>query len=74
MIYCVTIFIFSVINQVLGNEIENNIDTGEEEFGIEPEYKDINNLAMNIIMMFRNAIGDYQIPSYKYWSQNINTN
>ena len=68
MIYCVTILIFSVINQVLGNEIENSIDTGEDEFGIEPDYKNINVEAMNVILMFRNAIGDYQIPTYKYWS------
>ena len=49
----------SIVNKVLGNEIENAIDTNEKEFGHEPEYKNINSFAQNGLLMFRNAIGDY---------------
>lgn len=68
LIYLATIAIFSVINKVLGNEIENSFDTEEERFGQGPEYHNIPSALMNLVLMFRNAIGDYQIPNYKYWS------
>ena len=29
---------------------------------------------MNMMLMFRNAIGDYQVPYYKYWSENLDYN
>ena len=37
----------------------------------EPEYKNIPSALMNLVLMFRNAIGDYQIPNYKYWSTQL---
>ena len=70
LIYLATIAIFSVINKVLGNEIENSFDAqeGSEQ---EPEYRNIHSALMNLVLMFRNAIGDYQIPNYKYWSTQL---
>lgn len=61
----------AIINKVLGNEIENALDTNEKEFGHEPDYKNINPFMMIMMQMFRNAIGDFQIPYYKYWSENL---
>lgn len=49
----------AIVFKILGNEIENALDTGEEEFGHEPEYKKINAFMMIMMNMFRNAIGDY---------------
>ena len=49
----------SVVNKILGNEIENSYDTNEKAHGFEPEYKNINSVSMNFIYMFRNAIGDF---------------
>ena len=54
-----TILMASVVNKVLGNEIENSFDTGQDKFGTEPEYDNINSFLMNFLLMFRNAIGDY---------------
>ena len=45
LIYIVTIMMTSIVNKVLGNEIENSLDTDEKTFGHEPEYKNINSLA-----------------------------
>ena len=49
----------AIINKVLGNEIENALDTNEKEFGHEPDYKNINPFMMIMMQMFRNAIGDF---------------
>jgi hypothetical protein len=64
----------AIIFKVLGNEIENKFDTDEDQFGHEPEYKNMNAFMMIMMNMFRNAIGDYQVPFYKYWSETLELN
>ena len=52
--------------KILGFEIENSDDVGSE-FGNDAEYPNLHNFFKIITVTFRSAIGDVQMPFYKYW-------
>ena len=56
-IFMLFICIFSLEYQILGAELTNQ----------EEEYPELNDFLANFIQVFRNSLGDLQVPGMKFW-------
>ena len=63
----------SFIFKILGAELENDYDAGGS-FGHGADYQNLIWWFAYTIQNFRNAIGDFQMPFYKFWAASANLN
>lgn len=73
VIFLIWVVWTSFIFKILGTELESNYDAGAS-FGHDIDYQNLVWWVANMIHNFRNAIGDFQMPYYKFWSASANQN